>query len=90
MLEFEVLDAAGLGGQVHDRVLGLLVEHQPRRVGLGIAADDHHLLPGLGQGRDQVLRGRGLADAALAVDRTLSQLGHDCCLLVCRWQSIHC
>ena len=56
-LEFQVLHAAGLGGQVHDGVLGLLVQHQAGRVGLGIAADDHDLLLGFRQRRHQVLRG---------------------------------
>jgi hypothetical protein len=68
-------------GQLHDGVLGLFVQHQTRRVSLGVAADDHHFLFGLGQRRDEVLCRRRFADAALAVNRTLAQR-HDRNLLL--------
>ena len=72
LFELEVLDAAGFGGQAQDGVLRLGVQDQAGRVRLGIAADDQDLLPDLGERRERVLRGRRLADAALAVKCDLS------------------
>ena len=63
-------------------VLGLGVQDQTGGVGLGVAADDHDLLAGLGEAGDQVLGGGGLADTAFAVDGALTQ-GHGLDLLGC-------
>jgi hypothetical protein len=62
---------------VHDGGLGLAVQDQAGRVGLRIAADDHHLFAGFGQSRDEVLCGGRLADATLTVDGALTQFCHD-------------
>ena len=72
VFELEIFDAASLGSELHDRVLRLGVQDQPRRVGLRVAADDHHLLTGLGERGDQILGGGGLADSSLAVNRRLT------------------
>ena len=73
VLEFEVLDAAGFSGEAQDGVLRLGVQDESRRIRLGVATDDEDLLVHRGEGREGVLRGGRLADAALAVKCDLSQ-----------------
>jgi hypothetical protein len=76
VFELQVLHRAGFGGQREDGVLRLGVQDQAGRVGLGVAADDEDLLAHLGQGRQGVLAGGGLADAALAVEGDLPKFCH--------------
>ena len=82
VFEFQVLDRAGFARQVQDGVLGLGVQDQAGGVGLRVAADDQDLLAQLGQRRQRVLGGGGLADAAFAVESDLAKLlGHQFSLL---------
>jgi hypothetical protein len=53
--------------------LSLGVQDQACGIGLGIAADNQNSLPHLGQCRQGVLGGSGLADTALTVKRDLPQ-----------------
>src|SRR6266498_560184 len=69
--EVEVLHRAAIPDEIHHRRLRLRVQDEAGGVGLRIAADDHHLLAERGEARDGVLRRRGLADPALAVNRDL-------------------
>ncbi|MBS1164356.1 MAG: hypothetical protein H6R00_381, partial [Proteobacteria bacterium] len=60
--------------RVHHRFLRLAAEDQAGGVSLGIAAVDEHVLAvEVGESRRRVLRGGGLADAALAVDGYLAR-----------------
>jgi len=47
-------------------------KQQTGGVGLGIAADDHHLLAHFGKAGDGVLGGGGFANATFAIDRYFS------------------
>jgi hypothetical protein len=61
--------------------LRLGVQDETGGVGLGVAADDQNLLAKLNERRERVLRGGGLADAALAVKRDLPQFTHSAYLV---------
>src|SRR5574343_584396 len=84
VFQFEVLDGAGFGSQVHHGGLSLAMQDQAGRVGFRVAANDHHFLAGFGQGRHQILRGGGFADTALAVDGALTEFCHGVISLVCQ------
>jgi hypothetical protein len=72
ILELQVLDGAEFTNLVHDGRLGLGVQDQAGRVGLGIAADDENPLAEGGESGHGVLGGGGFADAAFAVDCDLT------------------
>ncbi len=75
---FQLDVLALLAQRVEHGLLRQAAQQQPRGVGLGVAADHHHLLAHLGQRGDGVLGGGALADATFAVDRHLacSRLHH--------------
>jgi hypothetical protein len=68
--QFHVL--AFLAQGVEHAALRQPAEQQPRGVGLGIAADDHHFMAHLGEAGDGVLRGRGFPDSTFSVDCNFS------------------
>jgi hypothetical protein len=50
------------------------VKDQAGRVSLGVAADDEDLVAHLGEASEGVLRGGGLADTTLTIERNLAHL----------------
>ncbi len=76
VLELEVLDAAGGGGETENRVLRLGVQDETGGVGLRVAAHDQDLLTEVGESRESVLGRGGFADATFAVERDLTQGCH--------------
>src|SRR4051794_14967411 len=76
VIELEVFNRTGFGGQAQHGVLQLGVEDQAGRVGLWVAANDQDLLAKVDQGSERVLRGGGFADAALAVESDLTKFAH--------------
>ena len=81
VFELQILDRAHFRRHLHDGVLGFSVKDQTGGVCFRIAADDHHFLTHLGEGRDEILGGGGFTDTAFTVDSALTH-GHgdfSCC-----------
>ena len=79
VLELEVLDRTGFGGEAQHRVLHLGVEDETGGIRFGIAADDQDFLPEIDERRERVLRRRRLADAAFSVECDLAKFAHGPC-----------